>query len=224
MNVIFYTDHKNSFFLEIENVLKECTSKVYKESDANLGVVLSENKRTINNNIPIIYNLVVRQCDFSICSFINYLSDISADIVHVDWQFEYNNIPNLNDELIDILSVIDIMHSLDNTKLRFTSNKQTLHVSGYDKHDFSLSCFISNNSKQFVERVTVFTTNNGTFTLSPGIDMGRYSYSERYAAAIQYFIKNSRSFNNNKMKLKVNGSLRRGVSTATRGKPIARSR
>ena len=209
--VIFYVDYSISFFKEIAESVKQRTHVVSETRnllDANLALVLqkpSHIKQTITEirknsiYVPIlttpnstlldhsfcIYYFNDRLMDLNTNIFLNNLSGLSDDIIHIDCQFQYRGI-NLRSEMVGILSLISEIkcRPLPNLKYSFNGNN-CLHLTGYDNdRTFTFSCFISNCSEDggFLETITVYTKHNGIFKLGPSDGLGRHVYSERYGA------------------------------------------
>ena len=130
-----------------------------------------------------IYFFNDRLMDLSVNVFLNNLAGLENDIMHVDYQYQYQGI-NLRTEMVGILSVINELMTVPPLKYSFYDNAK-LHLTGYSNdRKFTFSCFISNCSEDggFNETITVYTKHNGTFKLGPGGNLERHTYSERYGA------------------------------------------
>lgn len=201
--ILFYVDYSISFFKEIATCIKSRSHVVVETHncfDADLVVILEKpsiikktilNVRKFSHSVPIltipnssllnelngIYFLNHRLLDLNVNVFLNNLSGLDGDVIHVDCQFGYKGI-NLRSEMVGILSVVNEIHKITNIKFYFNDNN-CLHVTG-NSNGFSFSCFISNCSPDFKESYTVYTKTNGVFRL--GGTIMSHNYSERYGA------------------------------------------
>jgi hypothetical protein len=205
INIIFYVDYTVPMFNEIARSFDCCPTRNLLHAD--IAIILQkrtvlqqtiDSVRRVSIDIPIlttcedvwgplIYFLNIRSLDIHINVFVNTIP--RRDVTHVDYQLTYRNM-NLETEIKDMLSVIDMIHPLRDVRLRYFYGRQCLHVSGDIPNRFTLSCFISNQSiTGFDETMTVYTNGVGTYTLSRPQKMGEHTYSERYGASLDRITK-----------------------------------
>lgn len=171
-----------------------------------------------NFNSDRVYMINTKQRDPCIVNFKNYI--VGLDIGHIDFTLVYYGL-NLKAEVMNCLAVVgDLIGWGDyenKLKLRFSYNDHSVHVSGYIRErNFTLSIFISNmgTGNNYVETLRVYTKHNGIFTLDS--DNHCHTYGERYGAAIQKVLEETKQ-SNNFHQLKLGSVIKSCCSGATAG-------
>lgn len=224
LNVLLFVDRSVPMFNDLAASIMERVH-VVSSHEADLAIVLQKPKdaRETLRCIPLLPVLrleYLRLYDTSICAFANTFSGLP--ITHIDMQLSYNGM-NLKREAVGLLFVADVKFCrLDNVKfsVNLLNGNQALHIVG-SSMDLSLSCFVSNESNHFEERITVYTATGDVFRLSP--PGGHHTYIERYDAALGTLLEQTpKNENLSKELLKIDRALRFGGCGAGRPEPRRR--
>lgn len=187
-NVKHIVDADIALVLHPQRHLKEKIASIRHHSPT-IPVMTITNDPSILECDNMIFPLHSRLFDLSVMTFLNYIRNIRHDVVHVDCQVASKGL-HLKSEVTEQLLVVDHIHDVSKTTLRFSFNDHnSVHVSGYSDGNFSLSCFVSNCSENFCESFTVYTKSNGIFHLKAPYECIQSSYQERYGAAWERCVK-----------------------------------
>lgn len=140
-----------------------------------------------------VYFMNSRMRDLSINVFVNTLCDLRGDITHVDIRMTNPEV-NLESEVMEALSVVNMLHHLEDVSVRLTFNDNGVHASCADRsRNFTASCYVGVGDR-FFEEISVFTKSHGKFTLGSD-DTAPHTYAERYSGAWDTVVKEVRQRN-----------------------------